>query len=312
MPITGSFTAVERSSRDATYHEYTTAADPIASGATPPLPYAEFPSSMYAEGPTRVLPLDLSEKLKCVGPATTPALVASYLRILAHDSLITRPQATSELYYVIAGEGASTTKEGSIPWKKGDIFVLPGGEAFHSSTQDASLYWVTDEPLLRYLGVRRDEPRFQPTLYRHNEVMKQLMQAANDPDAGNRSRVSVLLGNKNFQQTLTITHVLWAMFGLVQPGTRQLPHRHQSVALDFVVEAKPGCYTLVGTELDEQGNIRDARRVDWLSGGAFVTPPGYWHEHRNESDSVAYILPIQDAGLHTYLRTLDIRFDQEG
>jgi gentisate 1,2-dioxygenase len=41
---------------------------------------------------------------------------------------------------------------------------------------------------------------------------------------------------------------------------------------------------------------------------AFVTPPGYWHAHFNESDDFAYVIPLQDAGLQTYLRSLDIRF----
>jgi len=42
-----------------------------------------------------------------------------------------------------------------------------------------------------------------------------------------------------------------------------------------------------------------------------VTPPGYWHEHVNESVFDAFVIPIQDAGLHTYLRTLDIQFYRE-
>jgi gentisate 1,2-dioxygenase len=42
----------------------------------------------------------------------------------------------------------------------------------------------------------------------------------------------------------------------------------------------------------------------------FVTPPGLWHSHHNESGHPAHILPIQDAGLHTFLRTLDIRFSR--
>jgi gentisate 1,2-dioxygenase len=98
------------------------------------------------------------------------------------------------------------------------------------------------------------------------------------------------------------------MFGIVPPGTRQLPHRHQSVALDFAVEAKPGVYTLIGPELNADGSIKDAVRVDWMKGAAFVTPAGYWHEHVNESGADAYVMPIQDAGLHSYLRTLDIQF----
>ena len=89
----------------------------------------------------------------------------------------------------------------------------------------------------------------------------------------------------------------------------QRPHRHQSVALDLIVDAPAGCYSLVGRSLDPAtGTILDPVRVDWQSGGAFVTPPGHWHSHHNESDTDAFLLPIQDAGLHTHLRTLDIRF----
>ena len=39
-----------------------------------------------------------------------------------------------------------------------------------------------------------------------------------------------------------------------------------------------------------------------------VTPPGWWHSHHNESGESAWVLPIQDAGLFTHQRTLDIRF----
>jgi gentisate 1,2-dioxygenase len=51
-----------------------------------------------------------------------------------------------------------------------------------------------------------------------------------------------------------------------------------------------------------------AQRVDWEPGMVFVTPPGYWHAHYNESGENGYVIPIQDAGLQTYLRSLDIRF----
>jgi gentisate 1,2-dioxygenase len=98
------------------------------------------------------------------------------------------------------------------------------------------------------------------------------------------------------------------MFGSIAPDARQLAHRHQSVALDFVVDAKPGVYTLLGSELNEDGTIQDPLRIDWVKGAAFVMPPGYWHEHVNESGAEAIVMPIQDAGLHSYLRTLDIRF----
>ena len=41
---------------------------------------------------------------------------------------------------------------------------------------------------------------------------------------------------------------------------------------------------------------------------AFVTPPGQWHAHFNESGHPAHLLPVQDAGLQTYMRSLDIHF----
>jgi hypothetical protein len=64
----------------------------------------------------------------------------------------------------------------------------------------------------------------------------------------------------------------------------------------------------MGKEIDADGIILDPIRCDWVPGAVFVTPTGWWHSHHNESDSVAWVLPIQDAGLYTYQRTLDIRF----
>ena len=209
---------------------------------------------------------------------------------------------------MIKGSGQTETEAGSIKWSEGDIFALPGVAAIHRADKDAAFYMVNDSPLLAYLGVQKSENRFRPTLYPAATVLAELEKAKNDPHAGKRSRVSVLLANKRFDQTMTITHTLWSMFGIVPPGTRQLPHRHQSVALDFVVDAKPGVYTLLGPELGPDGSILNPIRVDWEKGAAFVTPAGYWHEHVNESGSDAFVMPIQDAGLHTYLRTLDIQF----
>jgi gentisate 1,2-dioxygenase len=102
--------------------------------------------------------------------------------------------------------------------------------------------------------------------------------------------------------------VLWAMFGLLPVGQIQRPHRHQSVALDLILDCDPGCYTLLGDRLDERGNILNPTRMDWEPGCAFVTPPGKWHAHVNESGADAHLIPVQDAGLQTYLRALDIRF----
>jgi gentisate 1,2-dioxygenase len=299
---------------DVRIFEYSQAADPISSGATPPIPHAEFPASLHEQGPTRVIPLDLGPKLKRTGPLTSPGLCANFVRLLPGETLTTRPNASSELYYVLRGRGKTRFDGQTIPWSKGDILTLPAGEgASHQAEagEDAALYWVHDEPMLRYLGARAAEPTFNPTLFRAEETLAELARAASDPEAANRSRVSVLLANRTCDQTLTITPTLWAMLGILPIGAIQLPHRHQSVALDLIIDCQPGCYTLVGKELDDKGQIIDPVRVDWKPASVFVTPPGEWHAHYNESGIEAYLLPIQDAGLQTYLRSLDIRFYTE-
>jgi gentisate 1,2-dioxygenase len=138
--------------------------------------------------------------------------------------------------------------------------------------------------------------------------LKELDKVQKEADAVNRSRVSVLLANKEMDQTLTITHTLWAMLGVLPVAAVQLPHRHQSVALDLILDCEPGCYTLVGTHISATGEIINPTRVDWKPYSAFVTPPGHWHAHFNESTKEAHLIPMQDAGLQTYLRALDIKF----
>jgi gentisate 1,2-dioxygenase len=297
---------------DARYFEYSKAADPIGSGHTSKVPIKAFGRDLYADGPSRIIPLDLSNELGISGgPATSPGLVANFIRIRAGERIATNPNATSQLYYVISGRGFSAVNGRLVRWEKGDFLTLPADSraTFHAAAgSDAALYWVNDEPLLRHLGAQATEPRFRPTKFRRDDAVTRLAEIASRPGANDKSRVSVLLANAAEEQTLTITHVLWAMFGLLPPDQEQRPHRHQSVALDLILDAKPGCYTLLGTRLDERGNIVNPTRVDWEAGGAFVTPPGLWHAHFNESGGPAHLIPIQDAGLQTYLRSLDIRF----
>ncbi|MBV6823185.1 cupin [Pseudomonas sp. PD9R] len=301
--------AVPTNELQAEYFEYSKAANPISAQLITRVPYHSFPASLYDTGPSRIVPLDLSEALGCEGPATGPGLCANFIRLNAGDSLTLRPNATSQVFYVIAGAGEVIQGEHNIGWSKGCFIALPGLlDARFSATGDALLYYVHDEPLLRYLGVTRSTDRFAPTLYPAQTANAKLREAADDPRAQDRSRISILLGNRNFPQTRTVTHVLWAMYGILPAGSTQKPHRHQSIALDFIIDCPQGCYSLVGTELDADGQILNPVRVDWAPGLAFVTPPGYWHAHFNESDQEAFLIPIQDAGLQTHLRSLDIRF----
>ena len=111
---------------NALYFEYTKAADPIGSGTISKVPYAEFGSELHESGKSRVIPLDLSSQLNCAGPATSPALCANFVRILANEDIATNFNATSQLVYVIKGSGRTAFDGTDIPWKTGDFFVLPG------------------------------------------------------------------------------------------------------------------------------------------------------------------------------------------
>jgi len=312
-PPLGIGPAVEDWTGDARFHEYSAAVDPVGSGRTGRVPVRRFPAAWHHGGPTRAVPLDLSDVLGTPYPATGPSLLATFLCIDAGEGIDMSPDATSSLAYCLSGRGRSELvgpgSEGTMDWSAGDVITLPARtRARHGADERAVLYHVDDSPLLAYLGVEAAEARFAPTRFDGARARARLAEVAADPDAARRSRVAVLLGNARRDRTLTATHTLWAMLGVLPPEQVQRPHRHQSIALDLIVDCRPGCFTLVGEALGPDGDIVDATRVEWEAGGVFVTPPGLWHSHHNESGAPAHLLPVQDAGLHTYLRTLDIRF----
>ncbi len=318
-PVVLAGEATEDWTGDARFYEYSTAADPLGSGAITPVPVHRFPPSVHAGPGSREVLLDLSAELRTAYPATGPALLASFVVLDPGGSVTSAPAATSELLYVLEGTGRSAVDgpggARSVAWADGDVVTLPAGcttEHRAAGGGRALLYRVTDAPLLAYLGVTPGPARFAPTRFDGAEARRVLAEVAAHPEAARRNRVSILLANAAAPQTLTATHTLWAMLGILPPGRSQRPHRHQSIALDLIIECAPGCYSLLGTDLDDRGAIVDPVRVPWETAGAFVTPPGRWHSHHNESGAPAYLLPVQDAGLHTYLRTLDIRFAAPG
>ena len=295
--------------------DYRQAANPVRRGLTEPIPYRRWGAELHASGPSGVIALDLSAELGTEAPATSPALAAHFVRIEAGEGVKAAARATSSLFFVLSGSGhCRRSAEANSPavtlrWTEGDLFVLPAGaDPLLEAETTSVLYWVHDAPLLSYLGVEPSQPRFEATHYPASWLQSELQALAADPASARSNRLSLLLANRDLPNTRTVTHVLWAMFGMVPAGDTQAPHRHQSVALDLIIDCQPGCYTLVGTELNADGTIRNPERIDWQTGGAFITPPGHWHSHVNESGSTAYLLPIQDAGLQTYLRSLDIRF----
>ena len=79
------------------------------------------------------MPLDLSDKLRCSGPATSPCLCANFARILAGETLspdIAADATTSQVFYVIRDSGRTQAMRGKgtdLAWKKDDVVALPAG-----------------------------------------------------------------------------------------------------------------------------------------------------------------------------------------
>jgi gentisate 1,2-dioxygenase len=296
-------------------YEYTSAANPFLSNV--PIEYHD--SDKYENCPTSIIPFDNKEILKTDYQATTPSLLASFVKIQKNHHIFTDANTTSHFFYVSKGAGLSIINNEEIYWVKGDIFVVPhiNSAIKHISSEDTLLLWVTDEPLLSYLGVRPLIPKFEFALFKHELMMNELNRIRIENQEKGLNRLGILLGNKDTEtSTKTITHTLWSLLNVLPANTVQKPHRHNSVALDLCTFAYPGnngekqseIYTLIGDELDENGNVKNPIKCYWKTGTLFITPPGLWHSHHNETEHDAYVLPIQDAGLYTYLRTLDIRF----
>ena len=210
----------DRLTESARYHDYRYASNPISDGTLGGVPAARWGADLHELGTTRTLPLDSSASLGVIGPATTPGLCANFVHICPGDAHLTAANATTNLFFVMRGGGATRLADGTeFAWHAGDLFTLPAGSrATHAATEDAALYWVHDEPLLRYLGVETREPKFPPTVYRRAAILEALDAVVRDPSSAGANRLSVLLGSSLFPQTMTITHVMWAMFGLLPVG----------------------------------------------------------------------------------------------
>ena len=160
------------------FFEYSKAANPIRSDLTPQVPYHLFPSSLYASGPSRVVPLDLSDRLRTEGPATGPGLCASFVRVLDFQTVTLAPAATSLVFYVIRGEGTARIGDVTAAWAEGDFFTAPGTVATTlAASIDSALYCVDDA--LRVVvplgfGARHVAPHMTAYQAAHPEVRLEL------------------------------------------------------------------------------------------------------------------------------------------
>jgi gentisate 1,2-dioxygenase len=261
--------------------------------------------------------VDFSNIYKASHKSTTPNLLASFIKLEKNDSIelnnnqfIDEFNATSHIFYVINGTCTIIIDDNyEKVLQSGDLLVSPCFNLVklkNSSEQELQIYYVNDSPLVNYLGSKAEKKIFKASVYTNSFLVQKLNELSNP----NNNRKGILLSNKDTDKlgVNTITPVLWALYNELPPKTVQKPHKHNSVALDLCIKCSDSenIYTLIGDELDENGNIINPQKVLWKEGAMFITPPGLWHSHNNIGDTYAYILPIQDAGLLLYQRILGI------
>ncbi len=258
---------------------------------------------------------DLSSDLNTDYKATSPNLLASFINVKKNCGFTYRTSASTNMFYVISGKGKLENSDMNYDVSTGDIITTPyncnGTRIKSDKDKNLLLYHVDDSPLMKYLGVISNRKIVPSTIYKKDEIINFMNKTNNEVGAKDRNRNGVLLGNTITEKlgTKTLTNVLWSLYNIIKPNSIQKPHKHNSVALDLCTYAVDGkVYTLIGKELDKNGKILNPEKIYWKTNCAFTTPPGYWHSHVNESEEDAYVLPVQDAGLYTYQRTLDIQF----
>jgi gentisate 1,2-dioxygenase len=239
---------------------------------------------------------------------TTPNLLASFIRI--NDKIeINKNSASSNLFFIINGSCEFKIDETIYISNAGEILVTPCFnllEIRNVGTEELQIYYVNDSPIVNYLGCFPIKKIFNTSKYTKEFLLSNLNNLSNP----NNNRKGILLSNKDTEKigTNTITPVLWALYNELPPNTVQKPHKHNSVALDLCISCSDSdnIYTLVGNELDDNGNIVNPIKINWKQSEMFITPPGLWHSHNNTGNTFAYILPIQDAGILLYQRILGI------
>lgn len=289
-------------SRDALYYDPANAFD----FRWPPVPRRQFIDernrAFDAGTPSGVIPLDASDALETPYPATTPSLLAQYVRLGAGDSCAIRQRASGEVYYVMRGSGCSTNDADLVRWTEGDVFCFPSGaEIRHAADAAGSLlFCVSDAPLVAFQGLRpspRGELSVRTVHWPAADIATRLHRVYARERTHEEAGRAVLFSSRALAPSRNILPMMVAAINTLEAGGDQRPHRHNGVAITLALQGE-GVYSLI-----------DGQRVDWVTGAAQITPATELHSHHNRGGERMVSLVIQDEGLHYYLRTPGFSWD---
>ncbi len=253
--------------------------------------------------PTQWITLDIAEEIGVDGPATTPLMLARYAKVAPGDTLDGCFAASGEIYYVISGSGTATKASETLSFMKGDVFTLPGGgaTALQADGDGVVLFQVTNEPELAFHGLAAPEPANAPTVAARYPMADWLSELTNARDINSRdegrSGQALHLTSERNGRTDSLHPTIKVAINSLDPGCRQRPHRHNSVAMTLPLQSQ------------HVHSVIEGERLDWHPFAMMITPPAELHEHCNDGDEMMLSLVIQDGGLYFRCRTIGFSFD---
>lgn len=276
----------------------------------PAVPRARFDAArdaaMAGQATTGLYPMDQSAAIGCGFPATTPLVLARYLRVNPGETLATGFAASGEVHYVIAGQGETLVGEtGSgeaIAWGPGDVMVLPGGvpvEHRAAAGAAAVLWTVTNEPALAFERLSPPAPgaaAVDPVHYPAAEIARQVEVLTSLPEAAGQAGVALIFSAERTADSRNAMPSLTLALNTLAPGRHQRAHKHNAAAITLCIDGE-GCFSTI-----------DGHRVDWSPFATMVTPPAEVHSHHNGGPRLARFLIVQDGGWHYHARTMGFEF----
>jgi gentisate 1,2-dioxygenase len=127
---------------------------------------------------------------------------------------------------------------------------------------------------------------FRPAHWRYEVGALALDQAGRWIGTELAERRNLLLFNPVGDNDYDTVRTLVAAYQMVKPGEHARAHRHSPNAMRLVLDAGPGCFTVV-----------DGVKLPMHSGDFLLTPGNAWHSHFNAGDANAYWIDVLDVPL---------------
>lgn len=132
------------------------------------------------------------------------------------------------------------------------------------------------------------EPRteFRPLHWRYELGKAALDQAGRWIGTELAERRNLLLFNPVGDNDYATLRTMVVAYQMIKPGEYARAHEHTPNALRLILDAGPGCYTVV-----------DGVKLPMRTGDVLITPGGCYHSHFNEGDAKAYWIDVLDVPL---------------